>query len=300
MKYEDLYMIIELISSSGVAKIDTTGAELISFMDVFGTEYIWQQDPEFWASSSPLLFPIVGNLRDGKVMIEGKEYAMTKHGFCRGAEFKVVYSSKEKAIFNYTFNEETLAMYPYKFSLSVTYSLINASLSIKYDVINLDDKKIYYCLGAHPAFNIPLQNCGEFEEYCLEFNKEEDLNSMVYDLENLEFNPNNRNLVSDDNKKIDLRYNQFDQDAVYFDTMNSNVIELKHKLYGRGISMECDGFTSIAFWTPIKKNAPFLCIEPWNGCAVCSDEDNEFSHKRGVIDLEVNQQKSHQLIITPL
>lgn len=293
-------MIIEIISTSGVAKIESKGAELISFQDVFGVEYIWQQDPTYWASSSPLLFPIVGNLRDGKAVINSKQYAMNKHGFCRNADFKVVYTAKDKAVFNYTFNEDTLAVYPYKFSLSVTYSFTNAALNIKYDVLNLDDKPIQYCLGAHPAFNVPIANFGSFNEYCLKFNQKEDLNAMMYDLENLVFDPNKRVSLGDNCDTIDLNYNMFDNDAVYFDTINSNCVELKHKLHGRGVSVTYNGFSSIAFWTPIKKDAPFLCIEPWNGCAACADEGDEYSEKRGVLSLDINEKKSHELIIMPL
>ncbi len=291
-------MIIELISSSATAKINSVGAELISYVDVFGTEYIWQQDEKYWGSSSPILFPIIGNLRNGVVNIEGKQYAIPKHGFCRRADFNVTYSSKEKAVFNYTFNEETLKMYPYKFSLSLTYTLVDATLTITYQVLNLDDKRMYYCLGAHPAFNIPLTNCGSFEEYSISFNKDEYGNALVYDLEKLEFDVNNRRLLIDNGNKLDLRYDLFDEDAVYFDTINSNKVEICHRLHGRGVGVEFNGFSSVAFWTPIKKNAPFICVEPWNGCAVCSDEDDEFANKRGVIALDPNKQCSHELIIT--
>lgn len=291
-------MVLQLKSSSAVAKIDTKGAELISLQDLFGTEYMWQKDAKYWNRSSPVLFPIVGNLRNDRTIIDGKEYSIPKHGFCRDVEFSIAFQSKTKVTLNYLYNEETLAQYPYKFSLSLTYTLDNGSLSIEYTVFNLDDKPIDYCLGAHPAFNVPLNNKGAFEDYCLEFNKAEPHGCPVYDIKNLQIDVDNRIHVVDENNKIMLNYDLFDEDAIMFDKLNSDIVKLYNIHTGKGIQVNYQGFDFIAFWTPIKMHAPFLCIEPWNGIAACSDEDNQFTSKRGVKHLEVGEQHTYNLIIT--
>lgn len=293
-------MIIELKASSAAAKIDTKGAELISLLDVFGVEYMWQKDAKYWNRCSPVLFPIVGNLRDDKTIIEGREYTIPKHGFCRDAEFKVVFQSESKVILNYTYNEETLSVYPYKFSLTLTYTLENNAVEIGYTVLNLDSKPIDYCLGAHPAFNIPVNGEGKFEDYCLEFNKSEGDGSAVYDVPNLQIDVNNRLHLMDENNRIQLKYSHFDNDAMIFDRINSDSVKLFSIKSGRGVQVDFKGFDAVAFWTPTKLDAPFLCIEPWNGMAARSDEDNQYTSKLGVKHLELDQQHSFKLTITPI
>lgn len=292
-------MIIKLMSSSAMAEIDTKGAELISFQDVFGVEYMWQKDAKYWGKCSPVLFPVVGNLRDNKTIIEGKEYAIPKHGFCREAEFEVVYKTDTSVILRYTYNDETLKVYPYKFAFTLSYTLEAGEIEIKYSVVNLDDKPIDFCLGAHPGFKVPVAGSGTFDDYCLEFNKDEPEGSAVYDLEKLEVNVDNRiDLVKD--RKMMLSNPLFDQDAIIFDKLNSNSIKLFSIKSGRGVQVDFSGFDFVAFWTPTKMNAPFLCIEPWCGMAVCNDEDDQFTSKRGVKHLEINEQYNCQLTIIPV
>lgn len=292
-------MIIELQSGSAMAEIETIGAELISFKDVFGTEYMWQKDAAYWAKCSPLLFPNVGNLDNGKALFGGVEYSIPKHGFAAQKEFKVMYKSKEKVILNRSYDEETLAVYPYKFSLTITYSLDGGNISIHYTVLNIDDKPIDYCLGAHPAFNVPVGSEGCFEDYCLEFNQNEGL-CTTYDLEKLCFDPNKQIDLTKGKNVIPLKYDLFDNDAFVFDNINSDSVKLKSIKTGRGVQFDFNGFKSIAFWTPIKKNAPFLCIEPWNGMAYRSGEDADFAHKFGVCHLDVGSQDCYCITILPM
>lgn len=293
-------MIIELKSKSSIAKIDTKGAELISLQDVFGIEFIWQKDPKFWSKCSPVLFPVIGNLRNDKVIIEGETYTIPKHGFVWDKPFKVVYQSDTKAILNYSFTEETLVIYPYKFNLSMTYELNDIELLLTYTVMNLDNKPINFCLGAHPAFNIPVNGKGEFEDYCLEFNKPEPAGCATYDFDKMEINVNNRKNYVVDSNKIMLKYSYFDNDALMFDKLNSDAVKLYSMKSGRGVEVKYSGFDFIAFWTPIKMEAPFLCIEPWCGMAACNDESNELTAKRGVKHLEVDEQFICKLSIIPM
>lgn len=293
-------MIVTLKNKSAMAKIDSKGAELVSFQDVFGTEYMWQKDPKYWAKTSPVLFPIVGNLREDTTIIGGKEYHMSKHGFCRTAEFKVMYQSDEKAIFTYTYNDETLSMYPYKFSLTLTYTLSGAELQIQYTVMNLDDKAIDYTFGAHPGFNVPVDGNGDFEDYCLEFDQVETAGCPVYDFDQNEINMANRVDFTNGTNKMMLKYSHFDNDAIMFDQPQSSKVKLYSIKTGRGVEMDFGDFDFIAFWTPIKMEAPFLCIEPWCGMAVCSDEGDEFAKKRGCKHLEKDAQHDYKLKIMPL
>ncbi len=293
-------MVITLKTGSNIAQIDSVGAELISLKDALGTEYIWQKDPKYWAKSSPFLFPIVGNLHNDKTIIEGKEYHIAKHGFCRTADFKVVFQSDTKAIFSYSFNEETLAQYPYKFAVSLAYELEPSQLSIRYTVMNLDDKPIDYFLGAHPAFNVPIDGNGSFEDYCLTFNKPETARCPIYDLEKSQFDTGHRVTYLDNESRLMLKYSYFDNDAIVFDTLKSDRVTLSSIKTGRGVEVQFGDFDYVAFWTPIKKDAPFLCIEPWCGMGACSDEGDQFTEKRGVKHLEKEEQHQYTLTIIPM
>lgn len=141
-------MLVTIFDSNGSAVIDSIGAQLISYKDSTGKEYIWQRDPKFWNRCSPLLFPIVGNCRNNKTIIEGEICCIEKHGFCRDVDFQVTRQSDTMVTFEIHDTEETKAIYPYSFRLSLTYVIENGMLSMEYCVANTDDRTIYYCLGA--------------------------------------------------------------------------------------------------------------------------------------------------------
>lgn len=294
-------MIVTLKSNSCIVKIDSTGSELISFLDIFGTEYIWQKDKEFWPRSSPLLFPIVGNLRNDKTIINNDTYNISKHGFVRDMDFEVVYTSGNKAIFSLSYSEETLKIYPYKFNISMTYLLNDDKLNIEYKFTNLGSSDMNYCFGAHPAFKLPINKDEKFEDYQIIFNKEENNLCPIYNQKNLHLDVDDRhNYLETDNKTLNLKYSLFNEDAIIFDKINSDGVKLINKFSSSGIQFDFKDFDFIAFWTPAKKQAEFLCIEPWCGLPVCSDESDEYSNKRGIRKLKQNQDEIFNIIISPI
>ena len=290
-------MVVTLKTGSSMAKVDTKGAELVSLQDVFGTEYIWQKDPKFWARSSPLLFPIVGGLRDGKTTIQGREYAIPGHGFLRDAEFRLTYQAEDTAVFTTSATEETLAIYPYPFSLSLAYKLSETGISVRYTVLNMGEGPMDFLIGAHPAFNTPVGG-GAFEDCYLEFDAPEPDGCPRFDLEKGQFNMDMRIDYTGGGNRVDLKYRHFDHDALWFDQPHSHVVRLKSAKTGRGVEVDFETFDTVAFWTPIGKEAPFLCIEPWNGMAPCSDEGNEYEKKRCVRHLDGNGQAEFRMKIT--
>lgn len=290
-------MLITISDSKATAVIDSIGAQLISYQDTAGKEYIWQRDPKFWNRCSPLLFPIVGNCRGNKTIIEGETYHIEKHGFCRDVDFKVTKQSETMVTFEITDTEETKAVYPYSFRLSLTYVMENGALSMEYRVTNTDDRTIYYCLGAHPGFNCPLEAGASFTDYVLEFEEEETADSMVYDLEHLQFDPSHRVPRLNGSRTLPLTRELFKDDAVYFDDLKSRRVSLVNSHTGHGIELAFPGFETVAFWTPYPAEAPFLCIEPWNGSGIYATEDDEFIHKNHVQKLKEGESKTYLLSI---
>ncbi len=290
-------MIITIQDNQSTAAIDTTGAQLISFKNYDGKEYIWQRDPAFWPRCSPLLFPAVGNSRNGKTMFDGVWYEMPKHGFCKEADFEIAAQTENRAVFSLISNEMTRKYYPYEFALSIAYDLKDGILSTTYDVMNLQDTPIPYCIGAHPGFACPMEDGAAFEDYQLEFEQAENTSSIVYDLENMQFDVNRHLVTLANTRVLSLHYDLFDQDAVYFNEIRSRKVSLIHRETRKGIEVSYPGFSSVAFWTPDHKQAPFLCIEPWNGSAIRSDEDDDFLHKHDVQILDPKEKRRHLLQI---
>ena len=293
-------MIVTLHSGDYQVSINSMGAELKSFCRKDGLEFVWNSNPEFWFRSSPLLFPTIGNVRDNKTFFLGKEYEMPKHGFCKDSEFAVISQTDTSVTFSLTASDATLAQYPFLFELRLTYELENTNLRMFYEVYNKDSKELPYHIGAHPGFMCPIIEGESLSDYQLEFEKEESFAATLYDLEHLCFSSSKKQHFQPDGNILPLVANMFDNDAVFLPHTNSRSVKLIHSGTKKGIQVDYSGFHSIAFWTPIGGNAPFLCIEPWNGAAIYDDEDNDFCHKRDVEILPAGESKTYELKISLL
>ena len=289
-------MIVTLTNHSLTALIDSIGAQLISLKDTAAdTEYIWQRDPAHWKSCSPLLFPTVGNCRDGKYTLNGQTYTIPKHGFCRNADFAVSVLSKQEASFTLTDSPETRACYPFAFQLKLTYTLAEDGIQIHYTVTNPGTETMYYQLGAHPGFNCPLHSGEHFENYVLEFEQEETAGYHSYDLNRMEFDMNSCTPVLDHASVIPLTHELFANDAIFFTDLHSKKVTLKNPVTGCGVEVSYPDFATIAFWTAAATKAPFLCVEPWNGSAIRSDEDDNLLNRHFLQKVESGESKIYQL-----
>lgn len=282
---------------SACATLDTKGAELKSLQDCFGTEYMWQGDPTYWSGTSPVLFPIVGRLRGGKTLINGTEYHMNGHGFARDKEFRLIYHTDEKAIFSLMFDADTLQQYPFRFNLQISYTLTHCDLEVRYDVFNLDEKDIHFCLGAHPGFRVPLTENDTFEDYSIYLEKEETLDSPVYEAEKFELNMSRTVRHFDSSKRLPLRHELFENDAIYLRDLASRKVSLISARSGRGVEVAFSGFSSLAFWTTAAP-ADFICLEPWCGSPMSSDEDDDFFHKYDLQVLNPDEKKTFMMKIS--
>ncbi len=290
-------MLITLKSQGYTVSLETVGGELKSYKNEAGKEYVWNSDPDFWPRSSPLLFPSIGNLRNGKTNINGQEYEICKHGFVRDMEMGYEMEGDSKVTFSCEYNEETLKSYPFRFRLCLTYELDGPELRMTYLVTNADDKDMYYHLGAHPGFMCPLEEGEKFSDYVLKFPYAETCDSPVYDLENFQFDPVNTKRYLDNSDTVKLDYSLFDIDALVFPYLKSKSVKLMNPATGKGVEMDYTDFSTIAFWTPAKVQAPFLCLEPWNGAAIFADEDNESIHKRDIQAITPGESRTYGLTI---
>ena len=259
------------------------GAELTS-IKLNGKEYLWNGDEKYWGRHAPILFPIVGKLKDGKTMIENKEYFMSRHGFARDMKFDEVEHTESSVKYLLKSNDNTLKVYPYLFELYISYELIGDRVKVTYEVKNDDNKDIYFSIGAHPAFCCPLDEDIKFEDYYIEFEKNETQNFISQD-ENGYISKENE-LIMDNSKVIELDKTIFKKiDTYIFSELNSKVVSLKSKKGEHCISMYFDGFPYFGIWTK-PDEAPFICLEPWYGVSDLKNADKNFANKLGIQRLE--------------
>lgn len=276
------------------ATIDSNGAELISLQDQFQKEYLWNADPIYWKRSAPLLFPVIGNLRNGKTIISGHSYAIPKHGFARDLPFTLVEQSPHHAVFRLESSAKTQSFFPFSFQLSIRYELNAQGLSTTYSVTNLSENMMYYQIGAHPAFLCPIEPNTVFEDYIVQFETEETCQCPTYDFTTMQILSQQRTCYLNHTNQLPLTYDLFQQDALIFDDLQSRSVSLLHKDHKTGIRVDFPDFAMLGLWTP-KPSAPFLCIEPWNGAAIFDDESDEFCERRCIQTAQPNETKQYQL-----
>lgn len=268
-------MNISISNANLKATINTKGAELNS-LTKNDREYIWEGNPEFWTKHSPILFPIVGTLKDNTFLFNKKEFQLSRHGFARDNEFEVTHKDESSVTFSLKSSEETIKNYPFQFELKIIYTLREQTLDIRYDVINESQTVLPFSIGGHPAFALPQ----DFENYTLKFEKEENIKS--YFLKNDLLSDNFQELPLE-NKNLNLNYSLFKNDALIIKKMQSNsidVLENNKPLF----RFSFKDFPNFGIWT--KENAPFICLEPWFGYSDVLNTNKNIQEKEGIILLE--------------
>ena len=281
----------ELTHQGYCAVIDSHGGELISFRDPEGTEYIWDGNPAYWPGRNPLLFPIVGNLKDGAVKFEGEPYEMTRHGFARDNEFQAVEQGEGYLVLQLQESEATLKKYPYPFRLQVRQQVIDGGFITSFCVENTGEKPMPYSIGAHTAFRCPIHEGEKFTDYEIVFDKKETAPMRRLTAAGL-VSHDQREAFLNDQDRFTLNHEIFARvDTIIFDELQSTGVSLLHKETGKGLRMNFEGFPMMAFWTKGAEQAPYICIEPWHGCAAVDNETGEFVEKPHCIVLEPGERK---------
>lgn len=283
-------MTFELKKGGLRATAQTKGGELVSLRDSGGLEYIWEGDPAFWPGQNPILFPIVGSLKDGRVDINGTAYEMGRHGFARRSEFSLAEQGEDFVTLELRENEETLARYPFPFSLQVTHRLLDDGFSTTFTVKNTGTAHMPFCIGGHTAIRCPLRSGERFEDYELLFEEPEHAYSHLLSPEGLILHDGWRPMLNE-GETIPLDYRPFQEmDTIIFSMLRSGKVSLVHRKTGRGVCLDFHEFPMVAFWTT--PGAPYLCLEPWQGCAAYDNESGKFEDKPFCVILPPDREKS--------
>ncbi|MFA6400777.1 MAG: aldose 1-epimerase family protein [Salinivirgaceae bacterium] len=287
---------IHTISNTALKlSVDQTGAEICSIKSIKSDkEYIWNANPEYWASHAPILFPIIGSLKGNQYTYDGNAYSMPKHGFIRyNQNIELIFKETDRLVFKLVASPETLSMYPFLFEFVITFQLIGNRINILHKITNLDTKEMYFALGGHPAFNCPINKGESFSDYYLEFESFEKASSnrlaeggLVTD---------KTYLVLDNTDVLPLKYELFEKDALIFKKLKSRKVRLRSHISDQYITVRFSDFIFLGVWT--KPNAPFICIEPWQGISDSVNSDGHFKNKEGIIKLQPGKQHAAQYSI---
>lgn len=269
-----------------IVELNLFGGQIASFRDKkLDIEYMWNADPDYWAYSSPTLFPVIGSSHDNKYHFNGQTTSMPNHGVLRTADFDILKNTKDQAVLELVANSETLKQYPFYFKIVITYTLDFNKLLIEYEVINEGVIDMPFNFGLHPAFNVPLTNDKNFDDYKLVFSSPTKLFGCGPKV--------NEGLVSE----VALHREDFIKHPTFlYHNINSAYLSLTDGIHG--VKLSLIGFPITAIWTPNDKEAPFVCVEPWLGLGKKTDKDLSFKTRDAIMNIKANKKRLFTYSIT--
>jgi galactose mutarotase-like enzyme len=266
--------------------VNETGAELSSIESVkTGQNYMWSGNPDIWANHAPVLFPIVGGLKENTYYYQGKPYTLPRHGFIRNnKKIKITGQTNNSLTFSLKFDEDSLSVYPFQFEFSITFTLFGNRVIVSHFVRNHGDNEMLFSVGAHPAFRCPLHEGETYEDYYLEFEQVE--NDATWLLTGDGLVSDQTRPVLHNTNMLHLHRSMFEQDALIFKNLKSRQVSLRSTKSAQVVTLSYDHFPYLGLWA--KPNAPFVCIEPWLGIADSADTTQNLAVKEGMITLIAN------------
>lgn len=268
--------------------IKEKGAEISSICDKQkNREVLWQGNAKFWTGQAPILFPIVGELKNGKTQINGTEYAMRRHGFIRKMEPSEVIKEASSATFVFNADENTKKQYPFNFTFKAKYIIDENSLINEFEVVNNDEEQMPFNIGGHPAFALDFDDENSIDDYTVVFEQEE--TSQRHFINDNGLYTGERAEVFDGNT-IHLTESIFMDDALVFKDLKSRSVSIQRKNGDKLVSMNFKGWPFFGVWS--KPKAPYICLEPWIGCADKNDTEGVFLDKELMMSIGPNTSKS--------
>lgn len=264
------------------AMVACSGAELRSLFDgVSLGEIMWQGDPAWWKGTAPVLFPIVGGLRNGSYRHGGREYRLGQHGFARSSQFVRRCGGGDWVELGLAASEATREVYPFDFDFSVRFTLEREGIDVRYRVDNRSGEKMLFSIGSHPAFNMPFDG-GNLEHYWVLFDHEEETERLFF---------KDGCVVSgrsadafESSRIIGLSRTMFDAGPVILPAVRSDGVTIRKSGSTRALRVRTGGAPNLALWS--KPGAPFVCIEPWFGLPDPDNAEGELSKKPGILELD--------------
>ena len=292
---------IQIENEQLTVQIDPLGAQMHSIKrNAAGLEYLWQGDPKSWKRQAPVLFPFVGRLKDDQYEYQGKVYHQTQHGFARDREFKVVEQSSERVVFELRDDEKTRAAFPFAFVLTIAYQLDEDRLLVSYRVENpSNDQTLIYALGAHPGFNVPVDEQSSFETTQFSVSPAIDYQQVKLVAPG-PFNDLEHPAVLHMQQPIQLDHELFDEDALIFATKGMPfTATLTEPQTNHGVHVQVNGAPFVGVWSPYPAQANLVCVEPWWGIADSIHSDGRLEDKQVMSRLAPGKHEDSAFAIQP-
>ena len=262
--------------------ISLTGAEMTSIIDLRdGCEHLWHADPTYWGRHAPILFPTVGESRDGCITAHGKTYPMGRHGFARHLAFEVVSHGKEHVRLRLTSDERTRESYPFDFIFETEHRLDGDTIHQSFLVKNSGAEPLAFQLGGHPAFSIPCGDGGEHTDHAIVLGRRGDYQRHLLTEGGL-YSGEVRDFIEDGDHFV-LSHELFSEDAIVFKHVGTDEAALVNTVSGKSVRIRFAGFLHVCIWSV--PGASYVCIEPWIGCADNADGTNDIFRKDSAVTL---------------
>ncbi len=277
--------LITIKSKTLTVQIDPMGAELKS-VKKGDTEFMWEADPNVWAGSAPVLFPICGRLKDGKYTYEGQEYELPIHGFAKSTEFEVESLEEDRVVFFTKSTESTKKVYPFDFEFRVLFTLNESTLGVSYQIKNCSEGPLYCSVGSHEAYACP----EGIEEYIVEFEKEEEMEILAYEDGKL---CQHKVPLQEKSNRLPLSDDLFDIDSLVFEGLKSDKVTLIHRNSSKKITVSFPNHPYFIIWH--KPGGKYICLEPWCGMGTMKGTGYELTDKVGIMKIEKEKEVFHQI-----
>lgn len=269
-------------------KIADHGAELSEIYDrTNDRQVLWNADPAYWKRHAPVLFPNVGRYYEDHCLINGRSYTSGQHGFARDMEFICMDKTDKSVTHLLESTEETLKHWPYIFQLYITHTLNGRDLTVSWKVINQTQETMYFTIGAHPAFNVPILPDTVQNQYHLTFNEAKELSYRLLNPEYGTVIPDKTYTLHLENNSCPIDEHMFDHDALVFDNGQITKAGIALPDGTSYVEISCDGFPNFGIWSAA--GAPFVCLEPWMGRCDNTGYDNELSQKPNINELKPDE-----------
>lgn len=289
-------MLYTIHNSEMTVTIDALGAQLQSITAAGGTEYLWNGDSAYWTSRAPILFPYVGRLTGDKYTYDGQEYQMTRHGFARRAEFSVLTQGSGHITLRMEDSGESRKVYPFAFRFDVSYVLEGSTLVIVYAVENRDGRTMFFGLGGHPGFRVPLEAGRAFDDYRLTF-AQPCQPWRVLMSENYMISGREEPYPLENGVDLPLRHDLFDHDAIILKHFARSVT-LSAGEGTRGLTLSCPQMRYLGVWHQPKTDAPYVCLEPWVSLPSREGVVEDLSQQFDLVSLDPRQRYENRWTVT--
>ena len=264
--------------------VSEQGAELQSVLGADGTEYLWQGDPAYWGDRAPNIFPYVARLTEGSYYLDGEKHHMAIHGIALYRRFSLVRQEENRICLELTDDVASYEQYPRHFSFQVEYALVANALKITFRVENRDDKTLFFGLGGHPGFRVPLTDGLRFEDYQLRFAEPCQPKRVGFTADCF-LNGKMESYPLRDGQVLPLQHDLFDEDAIVLTNMAREVI-LESPKGGHSLTVSYPDMPYLGIWHMPKTDAPYVCIEPWSSLPSSAGKIAVFEEQADLLQLK--------------